>query len=231
MTGGSGHPFSTFELDVYQASGKPPDVRIEEHLRGCAQCRAYVEHLDALASAPPPSWALPERTHRRVHWGLLRKPWIAPLASAAVLVIGVVVWNKSVSRVAGSYVGVKGTPAVQALVHSGDQTRIWDGRTPVHPGDAIALRVDCQGFSRVVVATGSTPSTTVRLFEDGCPNGPGPLPFTLIPDDQPGEERIAIAFSDQPLDDKSLTAAIAGSSAPSSGVWVERLTFPKQVKP
>jgi hypothetical protein len=142
----------------------------------------------------------------------------------------VVVWNKHDSNIARSYVGVKGTPAVQALVRSGDQTRIWDGRTPVRPGDAIALRIDCQGFSRVVVATASTPSTAVRLFDDVCPADPTPLPFTLIPDDQPGDEHIAITFSDQPLDDRSLTTAIGGT-APSRGVWVERLTFPKQVKP
>jgi hypothetical protein len=230
MTAGNEHPLSTFALDVYQASGKPPDPRIEEHLRECSKCRAYLEHLTALGSIKRPSWAPPERAYRRVLGGLSRKQWIAPLASAAILVIGVLVWNKRESHVARTYVGVKGTPAVQAIVRSEGQTRIWDGRSPVHPGDAIALRVDCQGFSRVVVTTASTLSTTVRLFDDVCPADSTPLPFTLIPDDQLGDERIAITFSDQPLDDHSLTTAIGGV-ARSRDVWVEPLTFPKQVKP
>lgn len=230
MTAGNEHPFSTFALDVYQASGKPGDPRIEEHLRGCSQCRAYLEHLDVLRSMQPPPWRAPERPHRRLHEKLLRRRWIASLASAAVLVIGVVVWSKRDTRVDGSYVGVKGTPAVQALVRSGDQTRVWDGRTPVHPGDAIALRVDCQGFSRVVVTTAATSGTPVRLFDDICPADPAPLPFTLIPDDQPGDERIAITFSEKPLDDRSLATATSEATR-ARGLWVAVLTFPKQAKP
>jgi hypothetical protein len=70
----------------------------------------------------------------------------------------------------------------------------------------------------------------VRLFDGTCPADPSPLPFTLIPDEQPVQERIAVVLSTRPLDENSLSTVV-GTETRSSDVWVVRLTFAKQVKP
>jgi hypothetical protein len=223
--------FSAFALDVHRALWEAPDPVLEEHLRECAQCRAYLDQLDALGSVPAPAWTPPRgRSAKRAGWGLTRSRWVTSLASAAVLVAGVVVWNSRERWTSASYVGVKGTPAVQVLVRSGDQTRIWDGQSPVHPGDALALRVACEGFAHVVVTGVSQSGAWARLFDGTCPADPSPLPFTLIPDEQPVQERIAVVLSTRPLDENSLSTVV-GTETRSSDVWVVRLTFAKQVKP
>ncbi len=227
MTAVKGHCFSAFALDLVRASGSPPDPALAEHLEQCAQCRAYLEQLDALGVMPPPVWPHGQkkrpapRRHRRMQW------MAAPLATATALVVGVLVWNNRDTVGGGAYVGVKGAPAVQVLVRSGDQTRIWDGVSPVRPGDALALRVECQGFSRIVVTTTGAAGAMVRLFDNTCPSGDAPLAFTLIPDDAPGDERITVTFGAGPSDDRSLAGAIDARER-SQRTWVVPLTFPKQ---
>jgi hypothetical protein len=98
----------------------------------------------------------------------------------------------------------------------------------VHAGDALALLVACEGFSHVAV-TGVTPKGVgPRLFDGVCPADPAPLPFTLVPDEEPGPERIAVVLSARPLDAASLEAMV-GAETRSRDVWVVRLTFAKQV--
>ena len=105
------------------------------------------------------------------------------------------------------YVGAKGTPAVQALIHR-DQTSVWDGRSPIRAGDAIALRVACEGFPGVTVATPSADRAGwTRLFEGACPANQEPLKFTLVADEEPGEERVAVVLRRDPLDDRQLQIA------------------------
>ena len=75
MTAGNDGERSTFALDVYWASGRRGDPALEEHITGCARCRAYLAGLEALAeSRAPAAIAVRDGTERR------RRRWALPSA-------------------------------------------------------------------------------------------------------------------------------------------------------
>jgi hypothetical protein len=104
---------------------------------------------------------------------------------------------------------------------------VWDGHSPIRTGDAIALRVACEGFPDVTVATHSPDRLGwTRLFEGTCPANGEPLKFTLLADDEPGEERVAVVLRRDPLDDRQLQIAIQNKTR-TANLWTVELTFPK----
>jgi hypothetical protein len=214
---------STFALDVYWASGRP-DPAIDRHLQGCEPCRAYIARLYAMAREPPPR--VPVAMARRPAVLRHSAPWVAgALAGAAVVLI--LVRGAHRSEAPEGYVGVKGTPAVQVLVQGDGRTSIWDGQSPVRAGNALGLRVACEGLGRVTIATrGIDDRGWTRLVDADCPRDTSPLPFTLVVDDKPGDEHIAVVMSRDRLDDTALNAA-ARDTARSRDVWVVRIVLPK----
>lgn len=220
------HHVSTFALDVYFANGKTGDPRLASHLETCEHCKAYLTELEASSQTAPPAWAppLPKKTPR------FRRIVAASLGAVA-LAAGIAVVVRGDPESDGSYVASKGAPAAQALVRSDGRSRIWDGRSPIHAGDAIALRAGCEGFTHVTVVAPSPPGDGwSRLFEGACPSGTDPLPFTLIADNKPGEERIGVVFSHARLDDDALRVAVRHHGQ-ANKVWVIEFVFPKVVNP
>jgi hypothetical protein len=220
------HP-STLTLDVFHASGRRGEGVVELHLAACAQCRRYVEELDRAGDAPlarpistpPPQAARRARSSSRL-WMASAGGVVAAAAAAVLLVRTLVPGNDA------PYVGTKGTPAVQALIHR-DHTSVWDGRSAIRAGDAIALRVACEGFPEVTVASPAADRADwTRLFEGPCPANQDPLKFTLVADDEPGEEHVAVILRKGPLDDRQLQIAIH-DHARTASVWTVELTFPK----
>jgi hypothetical protein len=217
-SGNSQGDVSTFALDVYWASGRSGDASLESHLAGCDRCRAYLASLDALAeSASAP--ALPAR---RAGGASVRR-WAAPVIGALALAAGLALVFRP-----DHYVGIKGTPAVQLLLHRDHDTRLWDGHSPLHPGDALALRVACEGLKRVVVAAPAQ-AGWARLSSVGCPTNDEPLPFTLQVDDEPGDEKLAVVLSQDELDDGTLQKAIAETRR-TADVWVLSYVMPKETE-
>ena len=216
--------YSVFTLDVHWASAGPKDPALEAHVRDCPACGAYLEKLDSLALESPPVW--PKATRARPSGPRIRSRWArAALPALAAVALGGALFLAQARDGARRYVGVKGTPAVQVLVNAEGRTRIWDGRMPVRPGDVLALRVACEGLEHVVVS-----SPEVRIYAGPCPAEPGVLPFTLIPDDEPVDERVNIVLSRRPLDPRTLAEAIA-TEMRSEDVWVVRLTLAKRAGP
>jgi hypothetical protein len=205
---------STFALDVFAASGKSGDPVLAEHVAGCARCRAYLDGLDTLAASAPPI------SRRRRRWGV-------PAAFALALAAGVAIFIATKRK--DDYVGIKGgTPAAQILLHREKTTTVWDGQTPVRPGDALALRVACEGMKHVAVAAPSGGGWGA-LSRAPCTEGDAPLPFTLRVDDAPGDESLAIVLSKGELADEALGAAIAENRR-AADVWVVRYVLPKQTE-
>jgi hypothetical protein len=207
---------SPLELDLYFASaaeGDPARREIERHLEGCPACQQYLAALQELDALPPrpiaPPLPIPARGPRL--------GWIISGAGALALAAGIALVGP---RGTGDlYVAQKGAPAAQVLLRSDGRTRIWNGRDPVHAGDALAFRVACEGFARVTVATaGATPERPTRVFEGACPTDAQPLPFSLVVDDAPGAESVAVILSHDPLDDRALGGAVAGAPKTKS-VW------------
>lgn len=135
----------------------------------------------------------------------------------------------SVPNDESSYVGIKGVPAAQALVRRDGKIRVWDGAARLRPGDALALGLACEQFTRAAVyARGPTGNT--RLWAGECPRGLNPtLPFTLVVDDEPGRERFAVVLSREPLDDARSTRAIQASTR-GADIWTIDFTFEKETR-
>jgi hypothetical protein len=216
------HHVSTFALDVYFANGQTGDEALARHVESCADCKGYLAQLAAYAQPPARPVVVAKSPKKRTLAG-------AALGAMA-LAAGIAVVVHSMQRETSEpYVASKGAPAAQAIVRSEGRSRIWDGRSPIHAGDAIAFRAGCEGFKQVTVASPSRSSWS-RLFEGGCPSGSDPLPFTLVADDEPGDERIVVVFSGARLDDEALRSAASGRSH-SHAAWVIEFVFPKAPRP
>jgi hypothetical protein len=151
-----------------------------------------------------------------------------PLAGALALAACIALFVHGRPRPEDGYVGIKGTPAVQLLVHRDRDTRLWDGHSPLHPGDALALRVACEGLKRVVVAAPDASGWTA-LSRTACPGNDDPLPFTLQVDSEPGDEKLAVVLSQDELDLDTLRKAIAETRR-SADVWVLSFVMPKETE-
>jgi hypothetical protein len=226
------HDMSTFALDVHFASGKPADLAIEEHLAECDTCSAYLRSLEELAvddvvAESPTSESPASRVSslRVVDPKPLRRA--AMVGGAVLLAASFALFLRTEgTKRNGDYVGVKGAPAVQVLVRRGATTSIWDGRAAMHSGDAIALRVACEGLQQAAVLSPNGKEWQ-RLSDAPCPSSAEPLPFTLVVDDQPGDEKLAVVLSDAALDDQSLRKAIADNRR-AADVWVTSFVFSKE---
>jgi hypothetical protein len=223
------HRYSTFALDVHWASKLPPDAEMAEHIEECARCRSYIDGLRVLGAlpilvVPAAAVAPPKRTMRH-------RPWLLA-AAGLVAIVGAALWKRGLDRghrddaEKAGYVATKSAPAAQVLVRRAGQTSVWDGRSPLRPGDALALRVACESMRRVSILVPSAASWT-RLSEGACP-AQEPLPFTLVVDAQPGEERLAVVFSRTALDDAAARRA-SDRTTRSADVWTLVLVFAKSI--
>ena len=158
----------------------------------------------------------------------VRRRWALPAVSALALAAAAALFVHQKAPEPEGYIGVKGTPAVQLLVHRDRDTRIWDGRSPVRPGDALALKVACEGLKHVAVAAPAG-SAWARLSGADCPAQGEALPFTLRVDGEPGDEKLAIVLSQAALDDDALKRAIAETRR-EGDVWVVTFTMPKETE-
>jgi len=80
----------------------------------------------------------------------------------------------------------------------------------------------------VVAVASPGPAGWRRLSETPCPTSGAALPFTLVVDDQPGDEQLAVVLSQDRLDDALLSTAIGGTERDAE-VWVVKLVLPKTV--
>jgi hypothetical protein len=216
------HRYSTFALDAHWVSRAAPERELGEHLASCEACRAYLARLDALGSARPPLGALgPSRGWQATGWR-----WLLPAAATLSLAAGVALVMARETPKRGEYVASKGTPAVQLVVRRGDTTAVWDGRAPLRPRDVLAVRVACEGLSQVTLAVPANGGWT-KLADAPCPADPSvPLPLTLVVDETPGEERLAVVVSRTPLDGARLEAAVRETTR-KADMWTVRFELSK----
>jgi len=226
---------STFALDVFWTSGRngPPDLA--RHIDECDPCRAYLAMLDEVEASDLDEGATVIRPRAR---GVRHVRILAQTTAGLALAAGVALFVRNALEAPGTvYVGVKGTPSVQLLVHRGGETAIWDGRSPVHAGDAIAVRAACGDLANVSVATeDAARGEWTRLSDATCPKGDDPwkgppggdvLPFTLVVDGESSVERIAVVMSGTRLSDDELTR-VAHDSERSARAWVVRFVIPEE---
>jgi hypothetical protein len=189
----------------------------------CERCSGYLAELERLQQRAPSARATAERPRQRP-----ARARVLALSLAALAALGAVTALLIVPLdPAAPNVGIKGSPSVQLLVRRGTETRTWDGASPVRAGDALGLRVVCEDFARVAVAAETDRERWSRLSEDACPAAGAALPFTLIVDEQPGTEHLAVAFSKSTLEARTLEQAIAARRLDAE-VWVTRFELVKE---
>jgi len=210
---------SPFALDVYWSSGRPRDEILEAHLAECARCTAYLASLEAVDVSGGARLGAGTRASSRWGWSL---------AAAVALAAGFAFVAGRHGPEPTAYVGLKGTPSVELLIHRDERTWIWDDRSPLFPGDALALRVACEGFAHAAVAVPGGTGWT-RLSDGACPSDGGEMPFTLRVDSEPGAERVAVVLSRDRLDDRALARAV-GEKQRTATVWVVDFVLPKEMK-
>jgi hypothetical protein len=221
---------STFALDVYWTSRRRGAPHLVRHVEECARCREYLAMLDDVDATPLAEDATSIRVRPRTQEprGVLARVTLALAFAAGV---GVFVESALQTPAKPTYVGVKGTPSVQLLVHRGNETAIWDGRSPVHAGDAIAVRAACGALGNVSVAADHASHGArgqwARLSDALCPKSDAVLPFTLIVDGLSEDEHIAVVMSDARLSDDELGRAVDDSER-SPHVWVVRFVIPEE---
>ena len=220
MNDQANHRYSTFALDVHWAEGKP-DPALEAHLESCARCRSYLDGLRALDALPMGMRAAQPSPKGLPGWGA----WLA-VAAAVVLAMGsTFLLRREPLGLRDRYVATKSAPAAQVLVRRAGQTSVWDGRAPVRPGDALALRVACEGMAQVGVLVRTRSGAWSRVFDGPCVNGEA-LPLTLLVDADPGDEQVAAVLSHVPLDEDRASRAVQARTR-SEDVWTVLLVFAK----
>jgi hypothetical protein len=212
------HPYSTFALDQYWVEGSR-DPKVGAHVVDCERCRTYVEHLGILDARP---LVVPVR--RTSPW---RRGFFAGFAFAVVVAACILLWVHGSGGPANqgtTYVAAKGAPTVEVLVRRDGQVRRWNGADKVRGHDALALQVACESMTRVTVLVHDHGAWT-QSFDDACLDEV--LPFTLVVDDEPGDERIAVVLSRAPLD-KAAVHEAADLMTRNADVWALQLVFSKE---
>jgi len=214
----SEHP-SLLALDRFSVDRQDPAVAA--HVATCARCSG---HLQRVAAPPPePPWlrGLERRGGKRLRAISWWHRW--SLVCAGVLTIGggALLLRSREPLDAGA----KGMPSIAVYIKRGDAVSLWDGRSAVHAGDAVQLKVAATGYARVTVAAAGGGELT-ELYS-GPAARDGLLPRSWTVDDAPGPEILLVAFSQTPLSKDRQEAALAALPR-TPEVWATRLELSKK---
>lgn len=226
---------STLALNLLRASHQPAGAEVLAHLAKCERCRGYLAMLDAIdgvrpAGRPsnrPSGRPLSTRPHADRRWR-----WVFPAAGTAAVFAGAVVYFFTAQDAElGPSIPIVGMPSVQMVVRRDRETILWNGTTPVRPRDVLGLRVACEAFSHVTVAVpDAMGGTWTRLKDLDCPTTSSPaLPFSLLVDEDPANERFTVILSRAPIGDDALASA-ASTASRSADVWTVHFDLPKSLE-
>ncbi len=192
------HP-SYLALD--RASLGQPTANLRAHIDGCSACREYLVSLRTPPGEAELS-AIYERIAKRASparasgWA-----WLGGGAAAAVALVLLVVLNPQPTMpVERPYVGVKGSSSVWIYVRRGAETTLWNGQSPLFAGDRLRLKVNPGQLQRVEVYSTKDPSAPELLYAGKLTPGESmTLPDAWEVDTEPGDERLLLVFSNEPV--------------------------------
>jgi hypothetical protein len=202
------HP-SRLKLDAYALGAQDSDTAA--HAVSCAECSA---HLNAVkVTLPVPRWVgevgAPPRT------GGLWRLVFAGVAMMVIAGIGFVAMPRTPA------VQAKGTPDVQVWVSHAGHAAVWDGTTPLQPGDMVRFDIASAGYSHLTVAELQDGRVTEVLHSAPVASREATPAWRV--DDVGSREEIGIVLSNGPLGDAALQAGLQGQG----GVWSKQWVFPK----
>jgi hypothetical protein len=203
------HP-SRLRLDALALGAQ--DAQAATHADGCAECSA---HLNAVkVQLPVPRWVgeIEAAPRTRGIWRLV----FAAVAMMIVAVIGVLATPRAPA------VQAKGAPDVQVWVNHAGHVAVWDGKTPLQPGDSVRFDIASAGYSHLTVA--ELQDGRVYQVLHSADVGPREATPAWSVDDQGSREEIGVVLSNGPLGDAALQAGLQGQG----GVWSKSWVFPKE---
>jgi hypothetical protein len=193
--GSESHP-SYLALD--RASLGLASDTVWQHLESCGECRDYVRSLEE--SGTEAGLRDVERRIRGSRW-TSKRVWLGAVsfvAVAATVLVFVAVRPQPELPEAKPYIGEKGFTSVWIYVRRGTATALWDGRSPVFPGDRLRLKVDPGRFKWVEVYSTKNPTSPELLYEGTMSAGRSTtLPEAWEVDAEPGDERLLVVLSSE----------------------------------
>jgi hypothetical protein len=224
------HP-SHLMLDRYALDGNvSEDVR--RHVTECPTCQANVEAVQR--PLPVPTWAREVATKRPL---AARKlfGWIAGAAGlSAAATVALLVMRPAHRVEETSYDTTRGAPSVGLYVKRGTNVSLWDGQSPMQPGDRLRLKVVPEGLTHVTVfspapaSTGPAPTLKVLYAARVEPHRENLLPRTWEVDHAGGRESLLVVLSRSPISVDQANS-LGSHANVQSGVWVWRLTMSKRL--
>jgi hypothetical protein len=225
------HP-SYLELDRVRLGAASRETAT--HLEGCERCRAHLRTLEAPVPIPP--WARELANTPKPGWRFWTK-WRLPMAGLvpvafAALLLAVVIPRLHLVHPSGELseetasLGDKGVPAVMLHIARGEQISLWDGQSPVQPGDKLQLEVNGEGFGYVQVAAGKGAKAQVLYAGPLDPKRSTLLPTSWRVDAEPGNEELEVVMSRGPLTPEELEAALSTPRRDRT-LWTTTLVLPK----
>jgi hypothetical protein len=191
------------------------DEATAAHAATCPECTA---HLNAVkVQLPVPTWVQGVDVPRR---GQLWRLAFAVAAMATVAVIGFVVPGRVPAGPPA--VTPKGTPEVQVWVNRSGHAAVWDGVTPLHPGDMVRFDIASGGYSHLTVAELADGQLATVLHSAPVATREASPAWRV--DDVGTREEIAVLLSNGPLSEEEVRAALKSRGA----IWTKQWLFPKE---
>lgn len=219
---------SFYQLDRL-ACGRSISAAVKTHVESCKQCEQYVAKLQQPQSVP--AWARQlddgARAMPRTWWWA----WAGGLASTVAIAALVLVFRSGETRLGphDEYTTVKGSPSVGVYLKTENGVTLWNGQTPVAPGDKLRLKIVPDGYHHVAVFAESAHYKKRRyaLLYEGrvSPHGELMIPAAWEVDASPGAEVIVVVMGEEPIGKSDIPRRHGGSDT--QGLWSTRLVIQK----
>jgi hypothetical protein len=223
-------------LEALVMSGSNGDAASEAHVRSCAYCSARAQRMRAATQAfsnvsqPPAVFVrqVMEKEARSEPCSRMRKARWQPLAIAAAVFAGVLVWQSLPARDLNDSIRFKGTDQLTIYTKRGDGSqRLRDGAS-LRAGDQLGFTCSLAERKHLLLMSIDDDGRVSRYFPStagAAQVGPGAnvqLPIAIELDAYRGRERIVGLFSSAPLDEgaarRALAAELAHARAQGEGV-------------
>ncbi|MBI5545611.1 MAG: hypothetical protein HY901_17125 [Deltaproteobacteria bacterium] len=225
---------SFLELDRHALGASEPTCAA--HVQTCERCAAYLDRLRQPVAVPawakelalPTSLAAPAARG----WRHILQGWRGLVAGGgtvaltALLVVVILAPPALHSFQDEPRTSPKsGVPTVALYVKRGESVALWDGQRALIPGDRLRLKLIPDGFEQVVVATVDRGEARPLYRGAVAPHDEAFLPTSWKLDDSPGPNLLAVVFSQKPLGDAELVAAVREQRR-AGGIWTTLLVLP-----
>jgi hypothetical protein len=226
----SQHP-SHLELDRLLLG--QPSAPVEDHVAACASCRSYVEEQRQELPIPPWLRLVGAPRLEKASWFARRRARLLLVVAPAMAAVALLVIVLLPLRTSPDAIVEKGGPMVSAFIKRGERVWLWDGRSPIRPGDLLRLEVASGGYRFISVASLTDEGTLSEVLFAGPARriGTTPLPLSWRVDPAGTAERLSVVLANHSLDAAEHEKLLSQPATEPRDAFRTQLTFPKTEKP